>query len=229
MTESSAELFRNIKGIIFDFDGTLYDIGRIAFYLIAAYPPDMFRIRNERLIRKEFVGCDYSSPEEYYRAFFAALGKTCRRPPEQMRSWYFERYMPRMIRVLKKHYKPRPGVKELLGHLKTKIAIYSDYPCLKERTEALGLFTAPRISLYGPEYFGAQKPAPRPFLHIADDLGITPAETLVIGDREDTDGLGALRAGMRFFYLETSRKSHTQEFAGTWVYLNKLLIEKFAN
>jgi FMN phosphatase YigB (HAD superfamily) len=82
------------------------------------------------------------------------------------------------------------------------VAIYSDYPALKERLEALGLSCGPQVRLYGPENFGAQKPAPRPFKCIARDLGVLPEDTLVIGDRVDTDGFGAIQAGMRFFLLD---------------------------
>jgi FMN phosphatase YigB (HAD superfamily) len=207
---------RATKGIIFDFDGTLFDNALIPFYLIAAWPPDMLRIWKERLTRKRFRGCDYSSPDDYYRAFFAALGKLCFRSPEHVRDWYFRRYMPRMTRMLKKHYRPRPGVQELFGLLGApnpqphvpRAAVYSDYPILKERMDALGLNPGPRIPLYGPESFGAQKPAVRPFLRIAEELGAVPEQVLVIGDREDTDGLGALNAGMKFFYLETGRRRY---------------------
>ena len=65
--------------------------------------------------------------------------------------------------VLKKHYKPRPGAKELFEHFKTlnapQLAVYSDYPFLRERLEALDMNIGPGVKLYGPESFGAQKPA----------------------------------------------------------------------
>jgi len=203
----------NIKGIIFDFDGTLFDNTRIPLYLIAAWPFDLHRIWQERLIRKRLAGCDYASPEEYYNAFFAALGKACFCSPLRIRDWYFNRYMPRMIRVLKKHYQHRPGARELFQKFDVsgipRVAVYSDYPFLKERLEALGLSPGPGIPLYGPESFGAQKPAARPFLRIAEDLGVTPEEILVVGDREETDGLGASGAGMNFFLLETNSKRHS--------------------
>jgi len=205
-------LLKNIKGIIFDFDGTLFDNILIPFYLIAAFPFDLRRIKNERLIRKRFAGCDYAFSREYYNAFFDALGKACFCSPVRVRNWYFNRYMPRMVRVLKKHYQPRPRAQELLQRFAAphvpRAAVYSDYPFLKERLEALGINPGQNILLYGPESFGAQKPAVRPFLRIADDLGAAPEEVLVIGDREETDGLGAFRAGMHFFCLETGHKRY---------------------
>ena len=243
------KLLHNIKGIIFDFDGTLFDNVKIPIRLITAYPPDLFRLRNERLIRKQFTGSDYSTPDEFYKAFFKAMGKACLRSPEKMRSWYFNKYMPRMVRVLKKHYKPRPGVQSVLENMSSltgnrKIAVYSDYPFLRQRMEALELNPGQDILLYGPESFGAQKPAVRPFLQIARDLGVKPEEVLVIGDREETDGFGAFRAGMRFFCLETGRRRYFMldpnrrrldetpkgpslvMYVGAWDDLVKLLLNK---
>jgi FMN phosphatase YigB (HAD superfamily) len=206
----SSKLLRGIKGIIFDFDGTLFDNAWFGFNLIAANPLDIIRIRYDRIIRKRFAGRDFSSSDSYYRAFFAEMGKACWCSAERMQNWYFNRYMPRMIRLLKKHYQLRPRAQELFRFFEDsnslRVAVYSDYPFLRERLEILGIYSSPRILLYGPESFGAQKPAVRPFLRIAADLGVAAEEMLVVGDREDTDGFGAFRAGMRFFYLETSRK-----------------------
>jgi FMN phosphatase YigB (HAD superfamily) len=212
---------RNIRGIIFDFDGTLFDNARFGLHLILAYPPDILRIWRERLVRKRFEGCDFSTPEKYYRAFFGVLAKACRLSPQILRNWYFKNYMPRMARILKKHYKFRQGVKELLERLYgpadsawglpsgvPAVSIYSDYPYLRERLSALGLTINPKLRLYGPDSFGAQKPASRPFRCIAQDMGIRPEETLVIGDRDDTDGRGAFNAGMRFLCLETGRRRY---------------------
>ena len=258
----SAKLLRNIRGIILDFDGTLFDNALIPFYLIGSCPTDMLRIWRERLVRRRFTGRDYTSPELYYRIFFTALGKACRRSSLKMRNWYFNRYMPRMIRVLKKHYKLRPGALEILQRFEIlaakaensslitvpRVAIYSDYPFLRERLEALGFSPGPAFRLYGPESFGAQKPAARPFLRIARDLGVSPEETLVIGDREETDGIGAFKAGMRFFCLETGRRRYYRldpyrrapekgdrhgpsllMYAGAWEDLKKMLKKEWGN
>jgi len=213
-----SKVFRNMRGVIFDFDGTLYDNVLFGLYLISAYPPDALRIWRERLVRRRFEGRDFSTPEKYWRAFFGILGKASHRPPRVMRNWYFKHYMPRMIRVIKNHYTPRSGVKELFEWIACAgknlpddfpaIAIYSDYPFLKERMQALGLTVGPAVRLYDPESFGAQKPARRPFRCIAQDMGFRPDEILVIGDRDDTDGLGAFNAGMRFLCLKTGHRRY---------------------
>jgi FMN phosphatase YigB (HAD superfamily) len=202
---------QNIRGLIFDFDGTLYDYKWLPFYLIMENPWDLLRIRSERRTRKKFAGQDFGTPEDYYREYFSYLGALCHRDAKVLRDWYFNRYLPRMVRVLRKHYTPRPGVRELFDCLNTTdslqgVAIYSDYPFLRERMEAMDLNPGAKIRVYGPESFGAQKPARRPFASIARDMGVNARNILVIGDREDTDGAGALNAGMCFFLLDDGRK-----------------------
>jgi FMN phosphatase YigB (HAD superfamily) len=247
---TSTAMLRGIKGLIFDFDGTLFDNKYIGLFLVMACPTDGLRLWRERFVRHRFAGSDYNTPDEYFSHFFYELGKISLRTPEKMKSWYFNRYMPRMVRVLRRHYRARPGADELFRRAnnpksKINIAIYSDYPFLKERLEAIGLFPSENIRLYGPESFGAQKPAVRPFHKIAKDFGITPEETLVIGDREDTDGLGAFNAKMRFFCLETGNRRYFRMdpnrrrpkkgethgpllmYAGRWNKLCKLLLENF--
>ncbi|MDR3171564.1 MAG: HAD family hydrolase [Treponema sp.] len=243
-TKLPVEVFQNIHGVIFDFDGTLFDYFRLPLYLILACPWDIKNIYRERVTRKKFAGCDFGSAERYYAEYFAQLSAQCHKPEPAVRAWYFNRFLPALIRVLKKHYKPRPGLQTLFNRFETRdnvsVSIYSDYPVLQERLAALGVRPGGRFRLYGPESFGAQKPAPRPFLTIAKHMGVHPEETIVIGDREETDGIGALRAGMRFFCLETGRKRHFHldpnrrplgnevpsipMYCGSWDTLSSLLI-----
>ena len=206
-----------IKGLIFDFDGTLFNKAFFGFFLIAAYPPDFFKILKERLVRKRLAGCDFETPEKYYNEFFSSLGKSCSLSSLQMQNWYTGVYMPRMVSILKKHFKPREGVKRLFAFLEAscnfKTAVYSDYPFLRERMEALGLKTGKNILLFSPDSFGAQKPAAGPFISIAKDFSIPPQEALVAGDRYKTDGLGALNAKMHFYHVRSNRR--WKEFVNT--------------
>jgi HAD superfamily hydrolase (TIGR01549 family) len=197
----------SIRGVIFDFDGTLYNSKHFPLHLICAGPADIFLVRAERLVRARFVGSDYGSAEAYYREFFTELSRPARRPPAFVKSWYLEKYIPRMTQILKKYYRCRPGTPELFKALRTAgnvagkpipFTVYSDYPYTSGRLAAIGIDASLPNVIYGPEDFGAQKPAPRPFLTIAAALGCAPAEILVVGDRDETDGAGAAAAGMGF-------------------------------
>jgi FMN phosphatase YigB (HAD superfamily) len=163
----------------------------------------------ERRIRKELVGNDYLAVGTYYGEFFSRMAQLTGKPKKKLQSWYFDRYMPLMCGILRKHYRSRPGTAELFAYLAQgsfPFAVYSDYPRTAERLSCLGLDPASGAKLYGPEHFGAQKPAVRPFLLIAQDLGLPPDRILVIGDRCDTDGAGAAAAGMAYINI----KNHTK-------------------
>ncbi|MDR3174466.1 MAG: HAD family hydrolase, partial [Treponema sp.] len=184
------DLPREFRALVFDLDGTLYDQKNIARRLILGRPLDIPLMGTERRVRKLFAGRVYDSAESYYRAFFLEFSEQARCSVSFARKWYFETYMPLMIRVLGKHYRPRPGAAELFAALdsgenlqgrRIPFAVYSDYPMTGERLEALGLETALLGRIYGPEDLGAQKPAAAPFLRIAEELGCAPADTLVAG------------------------------------------------
>jgi FMN phosphatase YigB (HAD superfamily) len=216
---------REVKALILDLDGTLYDSKHIARRLILARPGDILLMGTERRVRKLFAGRIFDSAESYYRAFFREFSKPFCFAAPLIRRWYFETYMPLMIRVLKKHYRPRPGAAELLAALESgenrwgrriPFAVYSDYPMTEERFKALGLVPGPGGKLYGPENLGAQKPAAGAYLRIAAELGGAPENTLVAGDRDDTDGAGALAAGMMYFKVET----------GSWDQLRSLILAR---
>jgi FMN phosphatase YigB (HAD superfamily) len=124
------------------------------------------------------------------------------------------------------YYRARAGAAELFAALNAAhnahgaiekqipFAVYSDYPLVKERLDAIGLSVPhdcevrfPKV--YCPDDFGAQKPAPAPFLRIAKDLGCEPNAVLVAGDRDDTDGKGAEAAGMRYFSVKNDSEWKT--------------------
>jgi HAD superfamily hydrolase (TIGR01549 family) len=200
---------------IFDFDGTLYNARFMAPRLVAAMPFDIPLIRAERRTRKLFRGRDFGNAASYWDAFFEEMasslygGDARRKKNVDLRAWYFERYIPTMTDVLRRHYSARKGAAELFGGVLggargTPFAIYSDYPQTSERLRAIGL-DIPNELVYGPENFGAQKPAPRPFLSIAQAiggaLGCAASRVCVVGDKDETDGEGAAAAGMRFFKI----------------------------
>jgi FMN phosphatase YigB (HAD superfamily) len=231
VTVPAPSALEGIGAIIFDLDGTLYNSKKIALRLVAAYPPDALLNLAERLLRRYFAGRDYGSAEAYYAAFFAKFSRIFCRRPAFSRSWYFETYLPRMIRALEKFYPCRPGTPELFESLRTgnnklqkkiPFAIYSDYPRTADRLRAIGIETEPG-EYYGPEDFGAPKPAPRPFLSIAAALSCATVEgaaanVLVVGDKDKTDRAGAAAAGMR--YIGISNDAEWEEFCALLIEVN---------
>ncbi len=80
-----------------------------------------------------------------------------------------------------------------------RTAVVSDYPAAKKLT-ALGADSIFDVVVANGEVQGAYrlKPWPDGFLLAASQLGVSPEECLVLGDRDDTDGEAARRAKMSF-------------------------------
>jgi phosphoglycolate phosphatase/putative hydrolase of the HAD superfamily len=80
-----------------------------------------------------------------------------------------------------------------------RTAVVSDYPA-SDKLEALGvrpLFDVV-VASGEPDGPGRLKPWPDGYLLAARRLAVDPSDCLVLGDRPETDGQAAQRAGMRF-------------------------------
>jgi FMN phosphatase YigB (HAD superfamily) len=193
-----------MQGYIFDLDGTLYNKKGLELRIVLSDMKHAPLAGCERRVRREFAGCDFGNAEAYYEAFFGRMAeiiKSPAKPAEKLRGWYFESYIPNMIALLKRHYRAEPWVEPCFEKLKTEgvpFAVYSDYPRVDDRLEAIGLDSEKCGLRFGPDDFGAQKPAERPFREIAAALGCEPSAVTVVGDRKSTDGEGARAAGMSF-------------------------------
>ena len=77
-----------------------------------------------------------------------------------------------------------------------KIAVLSDFH-VEDKLAALGLDDLPWAALVASESEGALKPHPRSFAAVASALDLRAEQIVHVGDRADTDVLGAKEAGMR--------------------------------
>ena len=112
----------NVKAIVFDLDGTLYDSAGLPFHLIVK---ELCRGRlgllySERRIRRKFAGKDFGSCEKLYEEFFKAMGKMCGCSARKAREWYFTVYMKDMVKALERHFSARNGLESLLDRLEKK-------------------------------------------------------------------------------------------------------------
>ena len=107
----------------------------------------------------------------------------------------------KVMLILKRHYHIEPWAESLMADLRRKgirTAVYSDYGCLRERLEALGFDCSWVDVVADAPALGGLKPCKESALRLCTMMGVDPAETLMVGDRDDTDGESARRCGMRF-------------------------------
>lgn len=187
--------------IIFDLDGTLYDASllhlRIAMSQIAALP----ELLAERKARKILAGQPADGGDLFYAGLFGLIAGKLGRSIAEIEDWYEEDYLPGMVAVLKKHYAAREGLVEFIGSLKAAgilTAVLSDYGMAREKLGAIGVDPSIFDGVFEAPAAGGLKPCAQTFLNVCSQLGAEPSRCIMIGNREDTDGSGALAAGMEF-------------------------------
>lgn len=187
------------EAVFFDLDGTLYNKkGMTRRFIWAGLRAGCLRLlARERKTRRRLSA---SKRLAGYDTLFTEIAKGTRYTPEQVRTWYNEWYMPKMVNFLKEHYTIDPAILAMAQDFKaqgSKIAILSDYGCVREKFEALGGDPAMFDALLDAPSLGGFKPCPDVFLAACGRLGADPARCALVGDRPDTDG-GCAAVGMTF-------------------------------
>ncbi len=198
----------NIECVIFDLDGTLYNKRYLPLRMVLADWRHIGLLRAERAARKQLAGKYFGSAEALYKMLFFVMSQITCKPVDEVRTWYYGTYMPTMVRVLKQYYSATPWACETLTLLKKKgvrMVVFSDYGFVEEKLEALQLSTINyQLSTYSAPEMGGLKPCKEAFENLLHTLQVKPANALMIGDRDDTDGAGARSVGMKFYKVENS-------------------------
>jgi FMN phosphatase YigB (HAD superfamily) len=207
-----------VKGVLFDLDGTLYRMRAIMRPLLMLRVfPNCFRLPRFLKVREKYAGLDLLDRETLLKSICDELSVIEKCPAVDLQSWILESFYPGFIYTMKFQRSGRPGINTTLQALKDKniqIAVLSDYDCVKERLINLNIDPSHFSITTSCEASGALKPSPRPFLQIANSWGIPPSQLLVVGDRNDTDGAAAKRAGMDF--IRISEGSSPADGAMNW-------------
>lgn len=204
-----------LKAVVFDVDGTLYNQKklrkRMLFALLRHYLPrpwqagDVLLLSRFRSERERRAGQGVPGLEEAQYTWCARNGghtaASVRRVVEHWMHRFPLRYIASCI---------YPGTADFFSALRSagiQVAVYSDYPAT-EKLNALGLEADVVVSSTDPEV-DFLKPDPRGLRLVAERLGVDVKECLFIGDRQELDGACAERAGMPYLILGKGPEAYT--------------------
>lgn len=197
------------EAVFFDLDGTLYDKRGLSTRMVwtalcrgrlraggPRKPLKCIRLMAlERKVRRLFAGRKAGLDD-----LFAEIAVRAKLSEAAVRAWYYEWYMSEIAYALKNHYSLNEEVMAKARMFKAsgcKIAVLSDYDCVREKLGALGGDPAFFDALLDAPSLGGFKPCPDAFLAACASLGADPARCALVGDRRDTDG-GCTAVGMTY-------------------------------
>jgi len=203
--------WRNIKLVIFDVDGTMYDQKRLRrkmlFSLIAYYSLRPWKWSDIKILKtfREERERNKSKPtqnlqNDQYAWCQNKTGQEINRIKKVVNHWMMV-YPLRML-----HKLVYPGLHELFARLKKAgipIAILSDYPA-NEKMVAMGL-EADLVIAATDRYVNALKPDPSGLQHIAEYFKTNISDIVFIGDRDDTDGEAARQINMQYIIIDKDK------------------------
>ena len=199
-----SDVLNGVQNVVLDLDGTLYDKTGLARRMVRRLWWCLPLLAAERLARKNMHYIQYASEEEFFGAFFRYMSRGHWWGVGVAATWYHTVYMPTMIRLIRRYHHPRPEMMALIEEAKAKgltLAIYSDYGCVAEKLEALGIDPSQfELMISAPE-LGALKPSEPCARHVLELLQAKPETTLFVGDRDDKDGASARSVGARFLLI----------------------------
>lgn len=187
--------------VIFDLDGTLYAKPHMVWHMLSSAPNEWRLMWAERKTRKQLRGKWLGDENKFYQTYFQTMATYCSLSTDQLQTWYFEKYMPLMVNVIRKYYKTAEWILPLILECKKRgirLVILSDYGHTHEKLEALGIENDLFDWVVSAPELGGLKPAPQLISKVTESMGVTNSQCLIIGDRVDTDGLLAKSAGVAF-------------------------------
>ena len=211
--------WQRVRAVVFDVDGTLYDQRalrrRMAWELAVrcltrpttladARILSSFRALREALADEEATGIRRLQ----YERSAQRLGLPVARVEAVVEEWILRRPL-RHVAACRS-----AGVRQLfsvLGRSGRRIGVWSDYPA-RGKLAALGLTADIVVSAVDPEV-DRLKPHPAGLARVLERLEVSPAESLLIGDRDERDGEAARRFGCPYLLL-SRRPSRQVEIAG---------------
>ncbi|HEV7319999.1 MAG TPA: HAD family hydrolase [Ensifer sp.] len=191
-----------LRLVVFDLDGTLYDQRRLRSVMLLRLLADAVRTRSLDKLRilRAFRDCREELGEamatDIATRQFALAAERCGRPVATVKATVEEWIERRPLDILRS-CRCR-GVERVFAGLAAEgktLAVLSDYPAAR-KLKALGLDADIVVCGTDPEV-GVLKPHPAGLAHVLNRAQATPETAIMIGDRVDRDGAVAKGLGMR--------------------------------
>jgi FMN phosphatase YigB (HAD superfamily) len=237
---SSTVLGSDVRAVLFDVDGTLYDQTLLRAAMVAELstigclprgplsPSRLWRLLSAfRRIREELRDVNPGSVDlesEQYRRAAEAAGVSEAQARAAVDEWIFTRplkYLP---------LSRRRGVVATFRALRDRglqVGVFSDYPAAA-KLAALDLSSFVTLEVCATDAaVNAFKPHARGFLHACAIWGLPPERVIYVGDRPEVDAVGAAGAGMRCLIvggggIHDDQRCERVSFAGLMAALERL-------
>tara|TARA_R110000868_G_C10971850_1_gene770130 strand:+ start:12531 stop:13217 length:687 start_codon:yes stop_codon:yes gene_type:complete len=196
----------SVELVVFDVDGTLFDLKRIRFkmacrliYYYFLHPlefKDFYRLLKFRKLREKAILEPPAIAREIIHSIAFEVGVSPSYMDSLVKRWMID--VPcKLLRGARFHDLVR--FFKLLEARGIKLAVWSDYPT-EQKLDALGLQV--EFQMY-PEISksGNLKPSPSPLAELISQASVSAGHVLVIGDREECDGAAARALGANFILL----------------------------
>lgn len=201
---NSSILTEPTRLVVFDLDGTLYKKKRMVWRMLIAAPCEWRMMLAERKTRNALRGQYFETKDAFDKAFFQLFAEIRGCSAQQAMEWCEKRYMPLLVSVIRKYYTSVEWLSSFAEECKNRdirLVVLSDYGHMHEKLAALDIEEQLFDWVVSAPELGGLKPAPQLMSRVVERMNVTPDQCLVIGDREDTDGLLAEAAGARFFLV----------------------------
>jgi phosphoglycolate phosphatase-like HAD superfamily hydrolase len=191
---------REIDGVVFDLDGTLYDKRPVERWVMTRMLPSLPRLWRYTRVRTSLAGVDLDDAAALARETLQRLASDAPGQAAWQR-WISGRYEPTVLRAVAQAGRAYPGAQGLLVRLRAaglRLGLVSDYRGAEDRLRALGIDPALFHFTLVTEEHGAMKPAKRMAARTLEGMGLPGARMVMVGDRAFADQRFAEACGMRF-------------------------------
>ena len=193
--------FTDFDAVVLDLDGTLYQKPHMVWHMMVGDRCHLLELAGERIARTWIAGRHYESQDAFYQSFFWKIAQWMPFSPKHAKKWYCTHYLPTMLKVIQRYYRLSDWVQPLVEKAKAagaKVVVDSDYEMMAEKFAILGFDASQLDYAVCASELGGAKPCKESMEALLKMLKVKASRTLVIGDRDKTDGEAARRVGARF-------------------------------